>query len=175
MLPIVKDAEFKKKRAHSLIEQLNEDSESPWYNDIKMLGVGKGRVSQGAFAKNIEKLIEPNGGVLSIYNESIQYVILKNYFCAFRAVFSKAWGSNKYVLTKSLGLAAMCGAFPKVYELCNKNYKVENIIEILDSIRDFDFSSATLGKGTNNVAIQNTINDLLIKLPDLPIINDIQY
>lgn len=174
LLPVVKDAEFKKKRAHSLVSQLNEDADSPWYNNVKMLGVGKGLVSQSTFAKNLEKLIDPNGGVLASYNEQYQFKILLNYFNAFNAIFRNEWGNRKFVLTKTVGIAAMCGIFPKVHELCNKNFKVENIIFILNSIKEFDFSSEVLGKSTNNVAIQNVINDLLQRLPDVNDVSDIQ-
>lgn len=174
LLPVVKDAEFKKKRAHSLVSQFNDDPDSPWYNNIKMLGVGKGLVSQSTFANNLEKLIDPNGGVLASYNEQFQFKILLNYFNAFNSIFNNEWGNRKFVLTKTVGIAAMCGIFPKVHELCNKNFKTENIIIILNNIRDFDFSSEVLGKSTNNVAIQNVINDLLQRLPDVNDVSDIQ-
>lgn len=174
LLPIVKDAEFKKTRSQSLVKQFNEDPESPFYNEIKMLGVGKGLVSQATFAKNIEKLINPNGGVLAPYTESVQYKILNNYFGAFKAIFNEEWGSNKYVLTKTVGIAAMCGVFPKVHELCKRNFKKENILTILNNARGFDFSSTSLGKGTNNVAIQNVINDLMSKLPEIDLSDSIQ-
>lgn len=128
LLPLIKDGDFKEKRTHSLVKQLNQDPESPWYNEIKMLGIGKGLVSQAAFARNIEVLIDPNGGVLSPYNENLRYGILLNFFNAFKAVFSEEWGSTKYVLTKAVGLSAMCGIFPKVHSLCSKDFTVENII-----------------------------------------------
>lgn len=175
LLPLTKNAEFKKERAHSLVKQFNEDPESPWYNEIKMLGVGKGLVSQATFAQNVEKLIEPNGGILSSYNEPIQYVILNNYFKGFKAIFYEEWGNGKYVLTKSVGFAAMCGIFPKIHELCNKDFTVENLMRVIDALKNFDFSSATLGKSTNRVAIQNVIQTILNLLPDVVTVSDIKY
>lgn len=174
LLPLTKNAEFKKERAHSLVKQFNEESESPWFNDIKMLGVGKGLVSQASFAQNLTRLIEPNGGVLASYNEHIQFAILNNYFIAFKSLFSEEWGSNKHVLTKAIGLAAMCGIFPKVHELCKKDFTVENIMNVLDSLSGFDFSSETHGKGTNKVAIDSLIQNLLENLPDVTLTNDIK-
>jgi hypothetical protein len=38
-------------------------------------------------------------------------------------------GSTKYVLTKAVGLSAMCGIFPKVHSLCSKDFTVEHIIK----------------------------------------------
>jgi DGQHR domain-containing protein len=168
LLPIIKDADFKKMRSQSLVKQLNEDSKSAWFNEVKMLGVGKGLVSQAAFARNIETLIDPNGGILSQYPENLQYRILSNYFNAFKALFQKEWGSSKYVLTKAIGLAAMCGIFPKIHGLCQSDFTVENIIQQLNPLRDFDFSSVTRGKSTNKVAVQQFILEILAELPELP-------
>lgn len=174
LLPLIKDADFKEKRTHSLVKQLNQDPESPWYNEIKMLGIGKGLVSQAAFARNIEVLIDPNGGVLSPYKENLQYGILVNYFNAFKALFSEEWGSSKYVLTKAIGLSAMCGIFPKVHSLCSKDLTVENILKQIINLRTFDFSSVKLGKSTNKVAIQKITADLNKMLPEISDTSDIK-
>lgn len=167
LLPITKDADFKKERSQSLVKQLNDDPESAWFNEVKMLGVGKGLVSQATFAANIQILIDPNGGVLSQYSENLQYKILTNYFNAFKALFHQEWGSNKYVLTKAIGLSAMCGIFPKIHSLCQSDFTVENIIKQISTLESFDFTSATRGKSTNKVAIQQLILEILAELPDL--------
>jgi DGQHR domain-containing protein len=174
LLPIIKDADFKKMRSQSLVKQLNEDSESPWFNEVKMLGVGKGLVSQAAFARNLETLIDPNGGILSQYPENLQYSILVNYFNAFKSLFFKEWGSSKHVLTKAIGLTAMCGIFPKIHSLCEKDFTVENILSQLSSLRGFDFTSSTRGKSTNKVAIQQFILEILGELPEAPQSTDIR-
>lgn len=174
LLSLTKNAEYKKERSHDLVKRFNDDPDSPWFNEIKMLGVGKGLVSQAAFAQNLEKLIEPNGGRLTSYSEEIQFAILNNYFRAFKALFSEEWGSNKYVLTKAVGLSAMCGIFPKVHELCNNDLTIENIMKQIDNLKDFDFSSSTLGKSTNRVAIESIVQILLEKLPDIETVKNIK-
>lgn len=174
LLPITKDADFKKQRSQSLVKQLNEDPESAWFNEVKMLGIGKGLVSQAAFARNIEGLIDPNGGVLSQYPEHLQYRILVNYFKAFKALFSDEWGSNKYVLTKAIGLTAMCGIFQKVHSLCQSDFTVENIIKIINPLDGFDFSSATQGKSTNKLAQQQLILQIIAQLPEVPSSSEIK-
>lgn len=169
LLPIIKDADFRKQRSQSLVKQLNEDPESPWFEEIKMLGVGKGLVSQAAFARSLEDLIDPNGGPLTSYSESVQYKILLNYFNAFRALFSEEWGSTKYVLTKAIGLSAMCGIFRKVHSLCQSDFTVENFIRQLSPLEHFDFTSATRGKSTNKLAIQQLILEIQNELPEIPV------
>jgi len=167
LIPLTKNADFKAIRAQSLVKQFNEDDESPWYQQIRMLGVGKGLITQATFAKNIEKLVEPNGGAFAIYNETDQYGILKNYFIAFKATFPEAWGNNKHILTKSVGVSAMCGILPKVLNLCDSDYRLDKIIEVLKNIESFDFSSETRGGSTNKVAINSIISELLSELPDV--------
>jgi len=169
LLPIIKDADFRKQRSQSLVKQLNEDAESPWFNEIKMLGVGKGLVSQAAFARCIEDLIDPNGGPLASYPENIQYKILLNYFNAFQALFKEEWGNSRYVLTKAIGLSAMCGIFRKVQGLCQSDLTVENFIRQLRPLKNFDFSSSTRGKSTNKLGIQSLILEMQNELPDIPV------
>ncbi|NJN24385.1 MAG: DGQHR domain-containing protein [Acaryochloridaceae cyanobacterium RL_2_7] len=175
LLPITKDAEFKKQRSQSLVKRLNEDPESAWHEQIKMLGVGKGLVSQAAFIRNLEKLIDPNGGILVIIeSEDLQYQVLCNYFNAFRALFPKEWGSKKHVLTKAIGLSVMCGIFPKVYGLCDGNLKTENIIRNIQDLSHVDFSSETRGKSTNKLAIEAFTQEVLGELPDISITKEIE-
>lgn len=167
LIPLIKNADYLQIRSQSLVSRFNEDIESPWYNEIKMLGIGKGLITQATFAKSIEKLIDPQAGPLSAYNELTQYAILKNYFNAFKAIFSEEWGNRSFILTKTVGFAAMCGVFPKVHNLCNSNFKKDNILRILKSTENFDFSSKTRGASTNKVAINNIILELQDALPSI--------
>ncbi|MEL7006310.1 MAG: hypothetical protein AAFN93_26825, partial [Bacteroidota bacterium] len=91
-----------------------------------------------------------------------------NYFNAFASLFIQEWGNSKYVLTKGIGLAAMCGIFPKIHSLCMTDFTTENIILQIRALKDVDFSSATRGKGTNKVAIQQFILEILDELPEVP-------
>ena len=167
LLPLTKNADYQKMRTQSLIKKFNEDPDSPWFNDIKMLGVGKGLITQATFLQNLEKLIDPNGGVLAPYDEETQYKILNNYFNVFKSVFEDAWGSKKHVLTKTIGIAAMCGVFPKVYQLCSPDLTVENILEVIKEVEDFDFTSSSRGKNTNKVGIQSVVLEFQEALPDI--------
>lgn len=167
LLPLTKNADFLKLRSQSLVREFNEDPDSPWYNEIKMLGVGKGLVSQAAFAKNLEKLINPAAGALAIYNENTQYSILRNYFNAFKSIFFDEWGNRYHILTKTVGLAAMCGVFPKVQLLCNNDLRKSNIMEVLKHAENFDFSSSSRGASSNRVAINAIIQELQEALPNI--------
>jgi len=47
--------------AHDVIRSLNEDDTSPLHGEIKMLGTGRGRVSQAPLAEEIVDLLETVG------------------------------------------------------------------------------------------------------------------
>ena len=44
--------------AHDVIRALNEDETSPLQGEIKMLGIGRGRVAQAPLAEEIVELVE---------------------------------------------------------------------------------------------------------------------
>jgi DGQHR domain-containing protein len=80
--------------AHDIIRTLNEEESSPLHGDIKILGVGKGRVSQASLADEMVDLfsnIEKLGGA-NRYKEFEQNGkrFFLNYFKAILALFPKA-------------------------------------------------------------------------------------
>lgn len=94
---------------HDLVERLNDDIESPFYNNIRMLGVGKGFISQASIISAIEKykldriLKECN---IPIDDGKTLYNIFWNYFRAVSKVFNEHWGENRF-LSKTIGIRAL--------------------------------------------------------------------
>lgn len=84
--------------AHSLTKVLNDNKQSPYFGKIKMLGTGKGYVSQAFFVESLIRQFSLNG-IWSIYKESrssdsdVKYmaVELLSYFAAEKAAFSRYW------------------------------------------------------------------------------------
>jgi DGQHR domain-containing protein len=104
--------------AHDIIRRLNEEEGSPLKGEIKILGVGKGRVSQASLAdemvdlfSNIEKL-----GGSNRYKEFEQNGkrFFINYFKAIQAVFPKAWAGRKYSIKTGAALRAFIRVSPDV-------------------------------------------------------------
>jgi len=104
--------------AHDIIRRLNEEESSPLKGEIKILGVGKGRVSQASLAdemvdlfNNIEKLggkdrfreFEQNGSRFFM-----------NYFKAILVLFPKAWAGRKYSIKTGAALRAFIRVSPDV-------------------------------------------------------------
>ena len=104
--------------AHDIIRLLNEEESSPLKGEIKILGVGKGRVSQASLAdemvdlfNNIEKL-----GGKDRFKEFEQNGkrFFMNYFKAILALFPKAWAGRKYSIKTGAALRAFIRVTPDV-------------------------------------------------------------
>lgn len=139
LIDLTKDAEYLDERAHEIVKSLNADDDSPWKDMIKMIGRGKGLISQAAFIVELKKVLQDT--LFKEYPSGEQIKILKDYFATLEELFSTAWGSRKYVLCKTLGVAAVLMIMPKVLIHC----RIKN-----------DFS-------------QNTMRDIMENLPNVQI------
>jgi len=104
--------------AHDIIRRLNEEEDSPLHGDIKILGVGKGRVSQASLADEMVDLfssIEKIGGANRFreFEQNGKRFFL-NYFKAIQAVFPKAWAGRKYSIKTGAALRAFIRVSPDV-------------------------------------------------------------
>jgi DGQHR domain-containing protein len=104
--------------AHDIIRTLNEEESSPLHGDIKILGVGKGRVSQASLADEMVDLfsnIEKLGGA-NRFKEFAQNGkrFFLNYFKALVALFPKAWAGRKYSIKTGAALRAFIRVSPDV-------------------------------------------------------------
>ena len=104
--------------AHDVIRRLNEEEGSPLRGEIKILGVGQGRVSQASLADemvdlfgNIEKLGGPDR--FKEFEQNGKRFFL-NYFKAIQAVFPRAWAGRKYSIKTGAALRAFIRVSPDV-------------------------------------------------------------
>jgi DGQHR domain-containing protein len=165
LIDLIKDSSFLEERAHELVKKLNDDPESPWHQQIKMLGIGKGLISQSAFVDNLRPLLdEERRAPLHIYTEEEQYGILKNYFSAIKFLFPDEWGNANSLLTKTMGFYSLMLLLPTVLQLCLStfsDFKTNSVIRILDSIKDYDFSSGGNLKGVSGKAgVERIVSEL---------------
>jgi len=104
--------------AHDTIRKLNEDEGSPLRGEIKILGVGKGHVSQASLADEMVDLfatIEKIGGKdrsKELEQNGVRFFL--NYFKAIAAVFPKAWGGRKYSIKTGAALRAFIRVSPDI-------------------------------------------------------------
>ncbi|MCX8118738.1 MAG: DGQHR domain-containing protein [Desulfobacterota bacterium] len=104
--------------AHDIIRALNEEETSPLRGEIKVLGVGKGKVTQASLAgemrdlfNNLEKIGGP--GKFKEFEQNGRRFFL-NYFKAIQSTFPNAWSGKKYSIKTGAALRAFIRVTPDV-------------------------------------------------------------
>ena len=103
--------------AHDVVRALNDREDSPLYDEIKLLGVGRGRVAQAPLAQELKKLFaaEAFGGARKsddMHEEAKKFFV--NYFKQIALVFSGAWNGRKYSIRSAAALRAFIRVAPDV-------------------------------------------------------------
>lgn len=102
--------------AHSLVEYLNNSTKSPLNGDIKMLGNGRGVISQAFLVEALLKHISSPRGIwyfdpmLQPVDKSVlnpMKVELFSYLNIVKSAFSTIWESSEYIIRKTTGLGAL--------------------------------------------------------------------
>jgi len=102
---------------HDVVRALNDREDSPLYDEIKLLGVGRGRVAQAPLAQELKKLFVEDG-VFSgrrgtdMHEEAKKFFV--NYFKQIALVFGGAWNGRKYSIRSASALRAFIRVAPDV-------------------------------------------------------------
>jgi DGQHR domain-containing protein len=104
--------------AHDVIRSLNEDETSPLHGDIRMLGTGRGRVSQAPLAEEIVDLLETvekvgGGARIQELRQHARRFFL-NYVKAIAATFPTAWAGRRYSIKTGSALRAFVRVTPDI-------------------------------------------------------------
>ena len=101
-----------------MIRSLNEDETSPLHGEIKMLGTGRGRVSQAPLAEEIVDFLETvekvGGGAKIQEVRSHAKRFFLNYVKALSTTFPGAWAGRKYSIKTGAALRAFIRTAPDV-------------------------------------------------------------
>ncbi len=101
--------------AHDVVRALNDREDSPLYDEIKLLGVGRGRVAQAPLAQELKKLFAAEGfGTRKgdVHEEAKKFFV--NYFKQIALVFNGAWNGRKYSIKSAAALRAFVRVAPDV-------------------------------------------------------------
>jgi DGQHR domain-containing protein len=103
--------------AHDVVRALNDRDDSPLHNEIKLLGVGHGRVAQAPLAQELKKLFASDafGGPkksADFREDSRKFFV--NYFKQVSVVFGAAWNGRKYSIKSATALRAFIRVAPDV-------------------------------------------------------------
>jgi DGQHR domain-containing protein len=103
--------------SHDIIRALNEASDSPLKGDIKLFGVGSGRVAQAPLAEELKGIftaLDALGGRQSAQFRDASRRFFLNYFRQIARVFPKAWVGRKYSIKTAMALRAFLRVVPDV-------------------------------------------------------------
>jgi DGQHR domain-containing protein len=103
--------------AHDIVRALNDREDSPLHGEIKLLGVGKGRVAQAPLAQELKKLFAaeafgPGRKGEAFKEESRRFFV--NYMKQAAQVFGAAWNGRKYSIKSATALRAFIRVAPDV-------------------------------------------------------------
>ena len=101
--------------AHDVIRALNESSESPLLGQIKIMGIGPGKVSQAALADEIKNIFVAMAvGGSRFQQDAKRFFVV--YFKQIARVFETAWNGRKYSIKSSIALRAFIRVIPDVFQ-----------------------------------------------------------
>jgi DGQHR domain-containing protein len=103
--------------AHDVVRALNDREDSPLYQQIKLLGVGRGKVAQAPLAQELKKLFSSDAfgtgrRAEDFREESKRFFV--NYLKQVAQVFGAAWNGRKYSIRTAPALRAFIRVAPDV-------------------------------------------------------------
>src|SRR5262245_13859132 len=105
--------------AHDVVRALSEKEDSPLHGEIKLLGVGRGRVAQAPLAQELKKLFFAEsfgtGSKGDDFREEAKRFFV-NYFKQVAVVFGAAWNGRKYSIKSAQALRAFIRVAPDVVQ-----------------------------------------------------------
>lgn len=113
--------------AHDVVRALNDREESPLYGDIKLLGVGRGRVAQAPLAQEFKRLFaneEALGGARKAaeFRDDAAKRFFVNYFKQIATLFDTAWNGRKYSIRSATALRAFIRVAPDVVQRLDQEH-----------------------------------------------------
>ena len=109
---------------HDVVRALNDREDSPLYDEIKLLGVGRGRVAQAPLAQELKKLFAADGvfGKKSGDSHEEAKKFFVNYFKQIALVFGGAWNGRKYSIRSASALRAFVRVAPEVIKRLDQEH-----------------------------------------------------
>jgi DGQHR domain-containing protein len=112
--------------AHDVVRALNDRDESPLHGEIKLLGVGRGRVAQAPLAQELTRLFaneDALGGTRKaseFREESKRFFV--NYLRQVASLFESAWNGRKYSVKSATALRAFIRVAPDVIQRIDQQH-----------------------------------------------------
>jgi len=112
--------------AHDVVRTLSEREDSPLYGEIKLLGVGRGRVAQAPLAQELKKLFVTeafgSGRRADEFRDEAKRFFV-NYFRQVSVVFGAAWNGRKYSIKTAPALRAFIRVAPDIVQRLDQQHQ----------------------------------------------------
>jgi DGQHR domain-containing protein len=111
--------------AHDVVRALSEREDSPLHGEIKLLGVGRGRVAQAPLAQELKKLFATDAfgtgrKAEDFLDEATRFFV--NYFRQVAVVFGAAWNGRKYSIRSAQALRAFIRVAPDIVKRLDQQH-----------------------------------------------------
>lgn len=170
---------FENLRAKTLLDYLNSEKTSPWYDGIDMMGGRQRPITQASFITRLKTLLK-KGNVFEseeqndFFEEPIQIELLIEYFSAIRETYLKAWKNRSYILCKNTGFATMLNLLKPIIDDLKEKGKTltdekglvltrKEFKPYFERIKSFSFSSEEYGAAFLGEAGIRELTELLKK------------
>src|ERR1051325_5333821 len=103
--------------AHDVVRALSEKEDSPLHGEIKLLGVGRGRVAQAPLAQELKKLFATDAFGAGMKGEAFREESTRffvNYLRQVAMIFGAAWNGRKYSIKSAQALRAFIRVAPDI-------------------------------------------------------------
>jgi DGQHR domain-containing protein len=103
--------------AHDIVRALHEREESPLHGQIKLLGVGVGKVAQAPLAQELKRLFEAEAFGSGRKGDEFRHDAKRffvNYLRQVSTVFGAAWNGRKYSIKSAAALRAFLRVAPDI-------------------------------------------------------------
>jgi DGQHR domain-containing protein len=111
--------------AHDVVRALNDREDSPLYGEIKLLGVGRGKIAQAPLAQELKKLFATEAFGAGRKGDAFREEAKKfyvNYLKQVAQVFNAAWGGRKYSIKSATAMRAFIRVAPDVVQRLDQEH-----------------------------------------------------
>ena len=153
--------------AHDVVRALSENEDSPLFGEIKLLGVGHGRVAQAPLAQELKRLFATEAFGSGRKGEEFRDDAKKffiNYFRQVAVVFGAAWNGRKYSIKSAPALRAFIRVAPEIVQRLDQQHADRSDFRAIGRviapwgrrIGDLRFETAGAWKRSNSTVDQLT-------------------
>lgn len=119
--------------AHDIVRRLNEEAGSALYHQIRMLGVGPGKVPQAPLAMELATLLREKRLEFDSLETAKRFFI--NYFRQIARTFPTAWNGRKYSIKTGIALQAFIRVSPLIVKILKqKHYDPADAVAIREAV-----------------------------------------